>query len=404
MEDGEVIETAAGYRPEYEWPASDDSPSPGSSHDLASSTVLTPYPTETYAGEPGAKLSMTSASFRLLVRISAILHKRKTLAVLDGFSEVQVGRDMALPASETPRIRLKEMEVSKLHATIYWDKERKEWCVVDMGSKHGTFVRSGNGPAPAVGSTDATDAKGTRLSSPRVASVPRRLRHADELSIGSTTFVVHIHENRIPCVDCSPIGGDEIELFDHKQKLQREASQKRKRHPGESVTSQSASGGRDPKKALSMLKRSLLSRQDQTPIHIETSNAYVDRSARRRALHPDTTPIPSRSATSFETTSPVTPAPFVPEAVSAPPNPLPSTNIGHRLLMKQGWQPGTVLGNSTPDGSTEGTIALTEPLDVVGNANRSGLGSIKPPPVHSGSMSLDWKEAGKLRRWTGMPQ
>ncbi|KAK7690803.1 hypothetical protein QCA50_005903 [Cerrena zonata] len=408
MEEGEVIEThnETGYNPEYEWPGTDNGPAAvgsGSSHDLTNYTVLTSCPTEPHVAEPGADALLTSASFRLLVRTSAILHKRKRVAVLDGFSEVQVGRDMAPPASETPRIRLKEMEVSKLHATIYWDKDRKEWCVVDMGSKHGTFVRSSSGPTPPAGSTDTSYARGTRLSSPRVASVPRRLRHADELSVASTTFVVHIHENHIPCVDCSPIGGDEIELFDHRRRGNQLESQKRKRDA--SIPSAVPPGGRDPRKAISMLKRNLLSQHDQSPINSQASNAYIDRSARRRALHPDTTPIPSRTMAppSEATTNPTLLIP-IPEPVSSSTTPLPSTNIGHRLLMKQGWQPGTALGNKSLEDSAEDTIALTEPLTVVGNTNRSGLGSSRAPlAADSGSTSMDWKEAGKMRRWAGMP-
>lgn len=399
MEDGELIEdnNETGYNPEYEWPGLD---SPGSSHDLANYTVLTPHPTETHAGEPGADTPITSASFRLLVRTSAILHKSKTLAVLDGFSEVQVGRDVASAGSETPRIRLKEMEVSKLHATMYWDKERAEWCVVDMGSKHGTFVRNGSGPATQSGSAETFDDRGSRLSAPRAASVPRRLRHNDVLSIGSTTFIVHIHENHIPCVDCSPIGGDEIDLFDHRRReLQRETSQKRKRDVVESMTAPPA--GKDPRKAISVLKRNLLARHDHSKATPQTSHVYIDRSARRRALHPDAAPIPPRNTPPFACPVPIPPAP---EPVSAPPTPLPSTNIGHRLLMKQGWQPGTVLGNSASEGgSSENTIALSEPLDVIGNTNRSGLGNSKPAAAAPASYPGDWKEAGKLRRWAGMP-
>ena len=190
---------------------------------------------------------------RLVVRQShrKFLPHNQRLAVIDGYSQVQFGRDAAPHGASTPRIRLKDMEVSKLHATLFWDSERHEWAIVDMGSKHGTFIGSGQ------------DTKPTRLSATREASMPKRVKHLDRLSLGGTTFMVHIHENRLPCVDCSASadGGDDmIPLFSH-QKLDDgatvQAEQKRKRvaDPAEDVPRNG-----NAKRALASLKRSLLSR------------------------------------------------------------------------------------------------------------------------------------------------
>lgn len=66
----------------------------------------------------------SSASLRLIAEHSSILPKKQTIAVIDGYDEVQIGRDLAPRGSDTPRIRLKEMEVSKFHATVYWDQDR----------------------------------------------------------------------------------------------------------------------------------------------------------------------------------------------------------------------------------------------------------------------------------------
>jgi hypothetical protein len=140
------------------------------------------------------------------------------------------------------------MEVSKLHATLFWDAERTEWAVVDMGSKHGTFVGSGE------------DTNRVRLSASRVASMPKRLKHLDRLSLGGTTFVAHIHENRLPCSDCSASGqgsDDLIPLFSHQREggtvTQVERSRKRGADSSNDVP-------RNVKKALASLKHSLLSR------------------------------------------------------------------------------------------------------------------------------------------------
>ena len=190
---------------------------------------------------------------RLVVRQShrRFLPHNQRLAVIDGYSQVQFGRDAAPHGVSTPRIRLKDMEVSKLHATLFWDSERHEWAVVDMGSKHGTFIGSGQ------------DQKPMRLSATRKASMPKRVKHLDRLSLGGTTFVVHIHENRLPCVDCSASteGGDDmIPLFSHQKSDDSaavQADQKRKRiaDPAEDVPRNG-----NAKRALASLKKSLLSR------------------------------------------------------------------------------------------------------------------------------------------------
>lgn len=333
--------------------------------------------------------------------------------MLDGYTEVQIGRDAAPSGSETPRIRLKEMEVSKLHATIYWDLERREWAVVDMGSKHGTFLRShrdldlstsgGDGQAaPQVTDAANADGKGIRLSAPRTASMPRRLAHLDALSVGGTTFLVHIHE-QVPCADCSPSAGNEIPLFDRRgADRQAEASRKRKRDAAEG---QAAEGNyiapaRDPKRALNDLRRSLLSRH--VPAQASSVQPqYTDRSALRRARHPEAAPIVPPSPVRTDSVAAVVntrsagPLPTSPP-VSAPPAPLPDSNIGHRLLLKQGWSPGESLGCA---GSSD--IALVEPLDIKANRGKAGLGGAaydRPPP----SPASDWKEAGKLRQWNAV--
>ncbi|KAH9919356.1 hypothetical protein B0H21DRAFT_798085 [Amylocystis lapponica] len=335
----------------------------------------------------------SAPSLRLLVQRSSVLPKKRTIAVVDGHAEVQFGRDVAPVGSDTPRIRLKDMAVSKLHATVYWDQERQQWAAVDMGSKHGTFLQSRHGPGPSGASAAAGSAAsdvdaqefGLRLSPSRTASIPRTLEHLDQLTMGSTAFVVHIHPEQIPCIACSPKGNDEIPLFDARPPVNQT---KRKREPADALPTLE----RDPKKALTMLKHSLLSHRDGIPA-TPKSIQYVDRSARRRALHHDSpldTPGTAHPRTYTSSPAPShTPRSAMPaQSVSAPPRPLPNTNIGHRLLMKQGWQPGTSLGQPSSD------IALVEPLELSGNVGRSGLGlsDVLVP-------AMGWREAAKSRRW-----
>ncbi|THV03207.1 hypothetical protein K435DRAFT_298814 [Dendrothele bispora CBS 962.96] len=311
---------------------------------------------------------------RVLVSSSQALPPANRIALLDGFTEIQFGRDVS--GSGTPRIRLKEMEVSKLHAAIYWDQSWNGWGLVDMGSKHGTFLRSSTGPS-------IPDSRGVRLSAPKSTSIPKRLYHLDEIGIGSTTFIVHIHENVLPCEGCSPTGGDEIPLFPttkQKSAIPQPDSSRTNFH--------------DPKAkiALTELKRNLLSGHDEKPPLAANSSrrTYVDRSALRRAKGPSSdVPGVVRAPT-------VRHDQVLEEPKSQPETPIPESSVGHKLLMKQGWEPGTSLGLNG-----EGPV---DPIDMRGASSydRTGLGSKRKrsndrsdnEPVGS---KVEWKD--KYSRW-----
>ncbi|KAI5886122.1 uncharacterized protein SCHCODRAFT_01175908 [Schizophyllum commune H4-8] len=340
--------------------------------------------------------------FRLVVDSSSILPPKHRIAVIDGYSSVEIGRDAQIQGSTTPRVRLKELEVSKIHATAYWDGAQKEWNIVDMGSKHGTFVRAAADP-------QGSDA---RLSQPRVASLPRRLSHADALTIGGTVFTVHIHSDGLACEECS-IGTltQEIPLFP-KTKT---AGVKRTREDAQIDEAAPIAQPRvNAKRALHSLRSELLSRTTASAAISGPTKEYTDRSARRRALQPTPhtmspgvqtprvyspappKPVPlSRPAPSWE------PPPRPRTPTSAPPVPIAASSIGHKLLMKQGWEPGTALGTSSADDEGGERMALLEPLQTVVLGKRAGLGSTPasgsstPQPAGDG----DWKEEARRRRW-----
>ncbi|PPQ99131.1 hypothetical protein CVT24_009322 [Panaeolus cyanescens] len=355
------------YDPAYEWPGGSDD------------TVLGGSDLHNDIDEDQQLISAVRPDqpvFRLTVKESGILSKKQRIAVLDSFSEVQLGRDLQIDGSTIPRIRLKEMMVSKLHATIYWDGARKEWNVVDMGSVHGTFLKNGF-------ASEETADPGVRLSGQRAASVPRQLRHLDQLTIGSTTFVVHIHKDERPCEECSISGrqGLSISLFPEKKGLKR--SREAAGLDSESLPSWSVAGQeRDPKKALSMLKRSLLTRHDiskhasTSTGSIEEARGYMDRAERRRMLFPatrcDSPGVPALSYTGSSSESKMTKSPTI-VSESAPAIPLPASNIGHQLLLRQGWTPGEALG--TVEDGKDDRIVLLNPLQVKSSKNRSGIGN-----------------------------
>ena len=358
--------TDPSYDPSLEWPGDDENT------ELDNSLIS---PT---SGQP----AHSSPTFRLTVQATSILPKAQRLAVIEGYAEVQIGRDVAPQGSVVPRIRLKEMEVSKLHATIYWDDGRAEWGLVDMGSKHGTFhnrYHSG---------ISSSRAGGSRLSPPRIASMPRCLQHLDTFSIGSTTFVVHIHDDGLPCTECSR-SDNEIPLFITKTSTP-PTHGKRKRDEERSYVP----SDKDPKKALSLLKKSLLSQRPGEKPGSNTTTTWVDRSARRRAMNPPSPPL-SRKQSPLPSSGSVHSIPHeTPTASrSSTPEPVSSNNIGYRMLEKQGWSPGTSLG--IPG---DGAQHLVEPIELPSTSNRAGLGSAggEPHPLEG----TNWREDGKHRLWS----
>lgn len=110
---------------------------------------------------------------RLVVTSSNTLPSAQTVALVDPSESLSFGRDRV----HTPRIRLKELEVSKSHAVLFWLEGNEEvegedskgyWGIADSGSMHGTYLRSQNG----IG-------KGKRLSESKVASSPHTLNHLE---------------------------------------------------------------------------------------------------------------------------------------------------------------------------------------------------------------------------------
>ncbi|KAH8828991.1 hypothetical protein DL96DRAFT_1023146 [Flagelloscypha sp. PMI_526] len=338
-EDGEIGAQLDDYDPAYEWPTEEG--------DGAGSFTPTQAMTPKFV-------------FRLVAALSSCLKATQRLAILDAASlnngahisrEIHVGRDVPSPGqAHIPRIRLKELAVSKHHATIYWDRLDNCPKIVDAGSKHGTFLN------------------GKRLSLERTASLPYALAHKDELVIGSTTFHIHLHSNAIACDHCSEVVGESLIPLEH---VHRPDSLKRKAD----ALQDSSSAPRKPvnsKKVLMDLKRDLLSRHSEGSSTI-TSN-YNDRAAKRRAL------IPSSSADApgrqllvpHNPSRPPSPPPPV-QPTSAPAIPLPASNIGFKLLMKQGWTPGHGLSQMSDEGNSSGE-GRKEPIELKESRERAGLG------------------------------
>ena len=256
LEDGEIPDSA--YDPSLEWPG-ESSAIPGDLLILKSSSP------------PPKELSSVTSTLRLLVTQTTILPRKQKLGTTSKRSHRAAiqGRDVAPVGSGT-------------HAYLYgsgrWKcrrctrqyigtKNGLRWGIVDMGSKHGTFVKSFLANPEGRSSLDAgiygsEDIRGMRLSLPRVASVPRRLYHLDSVTIGSTTFLVHVHEDRMSCVECAAGAACEVPLFRVSQEGAATASKRTGDVAGIDYDFP-AGAPRDHKKALTMLKHSLLARHNR---------------------------------------------------------------------------------------------------------------------------------------------
>lgn len=104
---------------------------------------------------------------------SSLIPSPQAVALIDPAEPVSIGRDK----SYTPRIRLKELAVSKHHATVAWIEARVcdgrsegYWGLVDSASTHGTFLGR-----PELGK----EIKEERLSETKVASSAHELKHLE---------------------------------------------------------------------------------------------------------------------------------------------------------------------------------------------------------------------------------
>ncbi|CED84629.1 SMAD/FHA domain [Phaffia rhodozyma] len=401
---------------------------------------------------------------RLLRVSSSCLSSKHKLAILsssqpDGYA---IGRDKQL-SPEEGRVRLKELEVSKSHAVVYFvppemvsterellvpveeegwggtyldrdaesstsepqdklgtansskaklEENKGAWWIVDSGSTHGSFI----GRRKPGGEGKLVKKKWKRLSEAKKASLPEQLQHGDFLRIGSTTFEIHLHPT-LPCSECSLSDASSLiptSLRPESASVEDERAPPPVSHP--TMGSQPT-----PKDHMRQLRETLLSRPAKRlkPTSIES----VDSSAAVSANAPSSSSITCLStedaariyhdrAAIRRQQRPSVPLPQTSNRSSSSINPLPpavpaqtvdsplgNTNIGHAMLMKHGWIPGKGLGVAEEGGRVD-------PVEVVRPAGegKSGIG-IKPILVETkgvGDKSLDWRDQGKARRFREM--
>ncbi|ODO06865.1 hypothetical protein I350_04225 [Cryptococcus amylolentus CBS 6273] len=292
---------------------------------------------------------------------------------------VQLGRDRCERGAQA-RVRLRELEVSKTHAVVYWTEESQDehdqegWRVVDLGSTHGTFIST-----PLRGNEMTAP---YRLSEPKHSSKPVAISHLSTLTIGSTTFEAHIHSSW-PCDACKLCGTNELSLETGEVPVEGKSLKDKDAEEQTwdvAMSSREKWGNRDARRKVEManLKENLMKRNgggsgSNSPA-AEPAREYIDRSAMRRQLRPKS---PPRKAATPATSAAV---------VSAAPAPVQS-KFAQGMLAKQGWQEGSGLGKDE--------TGRAVPLDTQVRIKKRGLGAEGSVDDGDG----DWRTKAKMRRW-----
>lgn len=118
----------------------------------------------------------TPPLLRLVVKSGSPVLTQGHIACFDPADAVTIGRDKSFDK----RIRLKELPVSKDHATVCWIPDGEYWAVIDNGSTHGTFIKPRGGQEK-------------RLSKPKTASSPAQLSHLESVKASSTRRSENVH-------------------------------------------------------------------------------------------------------------------------------------------------------------------------------------------------------------------
>eukprot|EP00057_Strongylocentrotus_purpuratus_P024932 XP_011679406.1 PREDICTED: uncharacterized protein LOC578529 [Strongylocentrotus purpuratus] len=192
-----------------------------------------------------------------------------------------------------------ELGVSKTHAQMLYDTERRCYTITDLGSQNGTVL---NG-VPL-----------TRKS--RVKSDPQPLSHKDYLTFGTTTLRIHIHRGDETCDECEP--GQVQATFRHQQSTEVTP-----------VLSHADKEQQRRKELRKIKKKYLLAGTGYSQREPSRSHpGYKDRAGERRVTVGSDNPYqPNDMPASVD------------RAISG-------SNMGHKMLKKMGWQEGQSLGKN----------------------------------------------------------
>lgn len=83
-------------------------------------------------------------------------------------------------------VLIPDINISKYHIKFTYNNDKKNYEIVDMGSRNGSILN------------------GKRMSTAMKESDVFELAHGSELLLSQTKILCHIHEGNVTCNDCEP--------------------------------------------------------------------------------------------------------------------------------------------------------------------------------------------------------
>ncbi|XP_076480624.1 angiogenic factor with G patch and FHA domains 1 isoform X3 [Bombus vancouverensis nearcticus] len=186
-----------------------------------------------------------------------------------------------------------DINISKHHARILYNEDRKIYEVIDLGSRNGTFLN------------------GKRLSVAKQESEPHEVSHGSIIQVSTTKLLCHIHNGNETCGHCEP------GLVQQSINAEENKASKKDQH----------------KQELRRLKHKFGIEKDNVASASQLALGYQDRAQNRRQCIGSLNHHAKTQQSSMDTS-------------------IAKDNRGFKLLSKMGWSEGQSLGKER-DGPTE---------------------------------------------------
>ncbi|XP_078668378.1 uncharacterized protein LOC144909878 isoform X1 [Branchiostoma floridae x Branchiostoma belcheri] len=237
-------------------------------------------------------------------------------------------------------IRIPDVNISKSHVEVSYDRGAAQYTVTDLCSQNGTLLN------------------GQRISEPKCRSAPCPVSHGAVLQLGGTVLSLHIHNGTDTCDGCEP--GLVMAAIAEREKQQQEAAPVLSKEDKE----------RQRRRELKQIKKKY---QLETAAFVVSKDAglpggYQDRAGARRQTVGSDNPYQKDDAPASVHTA------------------IGTTNKGRKMLEKMGWKEGKGLGKTSQ--------GRQEPVQVSLRESQSGLGASAPRDVESVGL-----KTGKGKNW-----
>ncbi|XP_012253134.2 angiogenic factor with G patch and FHA domains 1 isoform X1 [Athalia rosae] len=190
-------------------------------------------------------------------------------------------------------VLIPDINISKQHARFQYDESKKQYEIIDLGSRNGTLLN------------------GKRLSVAKQESDPSEIVHGSVIQVGSTKLLCHIHNGYETCGHCEP------GLVQKSATVMDNVSEKKDQH----------------KLELKRLKHKFGVEKNNVTTSSQVAPGYTDRAQARRVLVGSLNHHAKTEQSSLDTS-------------------IAKDNKGFKLLSKMGWSEGKSLGKDG-DGRTE---------------------------------------------------